>query len=305
MKIRLGTRASGLARAQSGVVVDRLHELAEARGIDLEVTVVPVTAEGEPGAQDGLAAHAMFVAALRVAVLSGECDLVVHSMTDLPVEQPDGLLLAAVPARWDARDALCTGGPMLTDLPLGARVGTNSLRRRAQLLALRPDLTIVDIAGDIGMRLEKLSGGDVEALVLAQAELEWIGRPHAAVQILDPSLMVPAPGQGSLAVEMRRNVSADIRELVAELDDPATRAVTAAERAAQLLLDPASTGPMAAHAVFDGSHVELHVRVLNPGGTLTLNEYSDGTPVEAVGIGRQAALLLIGRGARPLMGVPA
>jgi hydroxymethylbilane synthase len=192
--IRLGTRGSALALAQARLVAERLPG---------EVEIVPITTSGDdrPGGAPELADKSRFVRAIEEALLAGEIDVALHSAKDVPTDFPRGLLLQAVLERADPRDAIC-GADSLEDLPVGAVVGTSSLRRRAALLALRPDLDVRDIRGNVDTRLRRLDEGDFDALVLAQAGLDRLGRGSEG-HPLDPGAFVPAAGQGCLAVQIR------------------------------------------------------------------------------------------------------
>jgi hydroxymethylbilane synthase len=225
--LRLGTRRSPMAMVQSELVAAAVTRLT-----GHEVELVGITSHGdmtsEPLTQVG--GTGVFVSALRAAVLAGEVDFAVHSLKDLPSGPADGITLAAVPTRDDPRDALAAaGGAKLADLPLGARIGTGSPRRAAQLLLLRADLRPVAVRGNVGTRLAKLESGDLEALVLGHAGLSRIGRLDAVTQIFEPDEMLPAAGQGALAVECRSSRE-DLVALLACVDDPQSRAATTAER---------------------------------------------------------------------------
>jgi hydroxymethylbilane synthase len=208
--VRLGTRGSALALAQARLVADALGGDAE---------LVEITTAGDRG--EAIGDKARWVDAIESALLAGEIDLAVHSAKDVPGELAPGLALAGVLAREDPRDAL-VGAGSLDALPAGARVGTSSLRRRAQLLAARDDLDVVEVRGNVDTRLRKLAAGEVDALVLAAAGLRRLGRESEIGALLDPAVFVPAPGQGVIAVEGRA-----IPEL---LVDPRTNAALAAER---------------------------------------------------------------------------
>ena len=225
--LRLGTRRSLMARTQAGQVA----QMITAR-TGLSVDLVGVTTFGDVSKADlaSIGGTGVFVSALRERLLAGEVDLAVHSLKDLPTAQPDGVVIAAVPPRDDPRDALAArGGAKLADLPQGARVGTGSTRRVGQLRALRRDLDCVPIRGNADSRLARVASGDLDAVVLAYAGLIRIGRQDAVTQIFEPDEMLPAPGQGALAVECRADDAALISELAA-VDDPATRAAVTAER---------------------------------------------------------------------------
>jgi hydroxymethylbilane synthase len=302
MRVRLGTRASGLARAHSGLVTDRLSEAASERGIDLDIVVVPVTAEGDSRHERSTVADAdVLMAALRVALLSGECDIVVHALEDVPVVVHPDLSIEAILRRGDARDALCTDGPLLADFPMGARVAADSPRRTAQVLALRPGLKAVEAVGTIDFQFERLSGGEFEGLILGKADLDAIGRPHSAVQLFELDEVVPASGQGVLVVETRSSAPEALRDLLRTLDDPATRAAAIAERSVLEVLDVGKKAPVGVHASVTRDSLSLHVRVLNREGTLTLNDFSEATPGDARTLGRNAGLVILGRGGARLL----
>lgn len=245
--LRLGTRASTLARTQSGLVADALR----ARGRTVEL--VPIRTEGDvrTGSLVGIGGTGVFVTALREALLDGRCDLAVHSLKDLPTAPAPGIRLAAVPAREDPRDVLCArDGAALRDLPDGARVGTGSPRRVAQLRLVRPDLALQDIRGNVDTRLGRVSGpagddGALDAVVLARAGLARLGRLDAVTEVLDPAVVMPAPGQGALAVECRDDHVA-LADALAALDDPPTRLAVTAERALLARLEAGCTAPVGA-----------------------------------------------------------
>jgi hydroxymethylbilane synthase len=256
--LRLGTRRSALATTQSSWVADLL------RGNGSEVELVEVTTHGDvnraPLAQIG--GTGVFVSALRDALLAGEVDLAVHSLKDLPTAPADGLALAAVPEREDPRDALvAAGGRTLAQLPAGARVGTGSPRRQALLTALRPDLQVVAVRGNIDTRLGFVASGELDAVVLAAAGLARIGRSHEVSEFFEPSAFVPAPGQGALAVECRLD-DEEVRTALAPFDVAAVRRAVAAERQVLASLEAGCSAPVGAYADADA----LHVAVFADGG---------------------------------------
>ncbi|ABS02107.1 hydroxymethylbilane synthase [Kineococcus radiotolerans] len=258
--LRLGTRRSALATTQSSWVADLLR-----RG-GSPVELVEITTRGDvdraPLAQIG--GTGVFVSALRDALLAGEVDLAVHSLKDLPTSAADGLALAAVPGREDPRDVLvAAGGATLADLPRGARVGTGSPRRRALLLALRPDLDVVAVRGNVDTRIGFATGGELDAVVLAAAGLARTGRLHEASELFAPEVFVPAPGQGALAVECRAD-DAEVLAALAALDVPAVRWAVAAERQVLASLEAGCSAPVGAHAAGG----VLHVAVEDPDGAL-------------------------------------
>ncbi|MFV0286652.1 MAG: hydroxymethylbilane synthase [Demequina sp.] len=303
MILRLGTRASALARTQSGMVARDIEAAAAARGLDLTVELVHITTEGDVNRASlvGLSQTGVFVNALRDALLADECDLLVHSLKDIPVEQPQDIELAAVPPREDVRDALCTLGSSLEDLPAGARVGTGSPRRAAQVLALRPDLVVEGIRGNVDTRLGKLHDG-FDAVVLAAAGLSRLGRLEDVTEFFAPEAMVPAPGQGALSIEIRPDADPEWADVVRSLDDADTRAAVLAERTVLQVLEAGCTAPVAAHATVAAGIVTLHARVVNTAGTLALNETATGPAAQAASVGRRIGHTLLGRGAARLMG---
>jgi hydroxymethylbilane synthase len=248
--MRLGTRASALARVQARSVADRL------RADGVEVEIVTVSTEGdrsnEPLTQIG--GTGVFASALRAALVRREIDLAVHSLKDLPVAEYPGLTLAAIPAREDPRDVVVSGsGATLADLPRGARVGTGSPRRAGQVSRRHPHLRIQDIRGNVGTRLAKVENGEVDAVVLAAAGLARLGREHDVSHVLPLEEMLPAPGQGALAVECRdpdageqtTELDRSVQAACAQLDDEATRGCVSAERAMLARLEAGCTAPVA------------------------------------------------------------
>ena len=303
MRIRLGTRGSALATTQSGMVADALVAAGAERGLEVEVELVTITTHGDISRASlvGLSEVGVFVTALRSSLLAGDCDVIVHSLKDMPTAPFDGIELAAIAAREDVRDALCANGRTLAGLHAGSRVGTGSPRRSAQILALRPDLVPVAIRGNVDTRLAMV-GNDVDAVVLAAAGLNRLGRGDEASELFEPNAMLPAPGQGALAVEIADTAPADLADLVRSLDDPATRAAVTAERAALAVLDAGCSAPVGAFAVVEGGSLTLTVRVINLNGTLSLNEKVTGRVDDAASLGKASAHALLGRGAARLMG---
>ncbi|MDN4481389.1 hydroxymethylbilane synthase [Demequina muriae] len=303
MKLRLGTRASLLARTQSGMVADALMERARETGVDLEVELVEITTHGDisRGSLVGLSEVGVFVAALREGLLDGTCDLAVHSLKDMPTQLHPELELAAVSAREDVRDALCTTGPGLRDLPEGAAIGTGSPRRGAQLLAVRPDLRVEPLRGNVDTRLGRV-GDDLDGVVLAAAGLARLGRLDEATELIDPEDMMPAPGQGALAIEILPGADAAWADIVRSLDDAATRAAVTAERSLLGVLDAGCSAPIGAYATVENGQLSLRARVVDVAGTLALNESARGPASEAASLGRSTGWTLLGRGAARLMG---
>ncbi|MDO5049107.1 MAG: hydroxymethylbilane synthase [Actinomycetaceae bacterium] len=282
--LKLGTRSSQLALTQSNTVADSLREL----GFDVEV--VPIHTQGDvvQASLKSLGGVGVFAAALRLALLTGDCDIAVHSFKDLPTAPVPGLMIGAVPRRADFSDVLvCRDGLNLESLPAGSRVGTGSPRRAASVLALRPDLQIVDIRGNVGTRLGRVAGidaqgaGDLDAVVLARAGLQRLGSKHADAQVL-PGL--PAPAQGALAVEVRSD-DAEVIAAVSALDDMETRACAFAERAVLAGLQAGCAAPVGAYASLSDGTLALSATVLSTDGQrrvdlTTATEFPEPTPGE-------------------------
>jgi len=251
MKIVVGSRGSKLALWQAGWVQDQLA----AQGHEVEIKVIKTTGDKLPNeslTQSGT--KGLFIKEIEEALAAKEIDLAVHSLKDLPTEQPPGLGVAAVPSRADARDVLISSGAKpLCALPSGSRVGTGSLRRQSQLRALRHDLEAVPVRGNVDTRLRKLERGEYDALVLAAAGLDRLGLGGRVTQYFSVSEMCPAVGQGALAIETRTG-DERIEQAVMPLDDPATRAAVRAERALLRCLGGGCQAPIAAHASRAGSH---------------------------------------------------
>ncbi|MBZ0253938.1 MAG: hydroxymethylbilane synthase, partial [Candidatus Methylomirabilis sp.] len=250
----MATRGSRLALTQSRWFAERLKEAHP--GLEVEVRVLKTQGDkitDVPLAQVG-GSKGFFVKELEDALLSGEADLAVHSMKDMPAELPKGLVIAATPRREDPRDAwIAAGGKSLKDLPAGARVGTSSLRRKVQVRALRPDLALDDLRGNIDTRLRKAEGGEFDAIILAMAGLRRMGWEARATEVLDPESFIPAIGQGALAIETREGSEA--ADLVRALEDRDARDATDAERGLLRRLEGGCQLPLAAHATVDGERL--------------------------------------------------
>ncbi|MEF2976426.1 hydroxymethylbilane synthase [Subtercola sp. YIM 133946] len=262
--LRIATRGSALALAQTGMIAAELTRLT---GVEVQISVVTTEGDVSRASLASLGGTGVFASALRAALMAGDCDLVVHSLKDLPTAPYPGLALAAVPTREDPRDAFITrDGLTLDELPEGFRVGTGSPRRVAQLLSLRPDATVVDIRGNVDTRLAKVSSGELDAVVLAAAGLTRLARLDAVTEFFDLSIWPTAPGQGALALEAREEDS--ISEL-AFVEDDRTRLSVTAERAVLAGLEAGCSAPVGATAtVTEGDHgAEL---------TLTAVVYSAG-----------------------------
>jgi hydroxymethylbilane synthase len=290
--IRVATRASALALAQARSVAAGLAGAA--------VEIVPMRTEGDRLAEARLAVvggKGLFVREIEEALLRGDVDVAVHSLKDLPAEQPSGLTLAAFPPREDARDVLVARQPATVEtLARGARVGTSSPRRRALLLALRPDLAVEPIRGNVDTRLRKLATGDWDALVLAAAGLRRLALAPEHWAPLDPDVFVPAVGQGIIAVEARAN-DRDMLTRLARVDDPITRACALAERAYLARLGASCHTPMAAHARLEGDILRMSVVVASEDGRQVLRESATALASDARRLGHELADALLARGA--------
>ena len=293
--VRIGTRGSALALAQTQTIANALTAKTGA-----VVEIITVTTHGDRSTESlsTIGGTGVFASALREALLAGECDVVVHSLKDLPTDPEPGLVIAAIPKRADARDALCArDGLTLDTLPEGARVGTGSPRRAAQLLARRPDLEVVDIRGNVDTRLGRTVGGDLDAVVLAAAGLERIGRSDSVTEFLSLAGWPTAPGQGALALEVRKGEE----KLVAALDHKPTRTIVTAERAVLAQLEAGCAAPIAAHAFIDDGLLFLDGRVYAPDGTDKVTSshalYVSDTPNPAADVAGRVSAELIALGA--------
>ncbi|WP_243229400.1 hydroxymethylbilane synthase [Microbacterium sp. CIAB417] len=263
--IRLGTRRSALARAQSGHVAAALEQVS-GRPVEL----VPIVSEGDTNraSLSEIGGMGIFATRLREALLAGECDFLVHSLKDLPTAIPDGLVIAATPPREDARDvAITRGGTPLNELRPGSSVGTGSPRRIAQVRRRAPGAEVVDIRGNVDSRLARVESGELDAVILAAAGLSRLGsETQLRREELGLAEWPTAPGQGALAVETRVDAPAELREALARLDDRDTRIAVTVERGVLEGLDAGCQAPMAAHAVVAGDSVRVRTVVYAPDG---------------------------------------
>jgi hydroxymethylbilane synthase len=250
------------------------------------------------GAQAGV--KGLFTKEIEEALLDGRADLAVHSLKDLPTELPEGLTLAAVPQREDARDALV--GKRLADLPSGARVGTSSLRRAAQLRRLRPDLKVEPVRGNLDTRLRKVDEGQYDAIMLAAAGLKRLGWGARIAEILEPERMCPAVGQGALAIETRAGAAGgNAYAACAALDHPATHAAVMAERGVLGALGGGCQVPIGAHATVADGRLRLLAVVISPDGAELVRAEAEGAVGEAAELGRKLGAELLNRGARRIL----
>lgn len=300
--IRLGSRGSALALTQAALVRNGLEALGE------QVELVTITTSGDerpggaPAPEPGIGSvpedKARFTKEIEEALLDERIDLAVHSAKDVPGELLNGLAIVGVPARADARDALC-GAASLDDLREGAAVGTASLRRQAQLLALRPDLEIRELRGNVDTRLRKLDEGDYDAIVLASAGLERLGRAGEGSPISSAE-MVPAPGQGCLALEARAGDAHPV-EVAAALTDREALTRLTAERALVTAIGATCHTPVGAYAELDGDTLQLSSFVGMPDGSHSVRDQIEGDATGPAELGRAGAERLVAVGARELL----
>ncbi len=298
MKIRLGGRGSQLSLVQLEIV-------ARALSFPCEVEIVPFTTTGDRLSRVDTAGTGkdLFTREIDEALLEGRIDLGIHSAKDLPSRLPQGLELAAVPPREDPSDVVVTrDGRTLLALPAGSRVGTSSPRRRAQILSARPDLEVVDARGNVDTRIRRLREGRWDAIVLARAGLARLQRLDDASEVLPASWMLPAIGQGALAVVARRG-DGGLRELVAEIDHPPSHAEVLAERAVLDLLEAGCRAPVAGLARTEGGRMRLTAAVFSPDGSRTLREEAEGPAERPEDLGREVGRQLLARGAGELIAV--
>jgi hydroxymethylbilane synthase len=300
--LRLGTRASQLATTQSQAVADAI---TAASGVRVELVHISTEGDRSSAAIAQLGGTGVFVTAIRQALLEGTVDVAVHSYKDLPTLPEPGLTIAAVPPREDPRDALIArDGLTLGELPAGSTVGTGAPRRVAQLRALGLGLEVVPIRGNVDTRMARVVPGDLDAVVLARAGLSRLGRLGAVTETLDPLQVLPAPAQGALAVECRAD-DEHTRQVLAALDDAATRACVVAERTTLAALEAGCSAPVAAYAELaegeDGPELFLRASVTALDGSDGVRGSTTGPPTEAERLGRELAAELLDRGAAELM----
>jgi hydroxymethylbilane synthase len=296
--IRIATRRSPLARWQAHHVA----ALLRAREPGLEVRLHEVVTKGDRILEVPLArvgGKGLFVKEIEDALRLGRAEVAVHSMKDLPAVLAEGLAVGAVPEREDPRDALCSKGAHLADLPRGARVGTSSLRRAAQLKALRPDLRIETVRGNVETRLRKIDQG-LDAVVLAYAGLRRLGLADRATQVFPPEQMLPAVGQGALAIEASQADAATMARL-RPLEDPATRQRIEAERALLRRLEGGCQVPIAAHAVLAAGRLTLRALVASLDGTRVVRGERSGAGSDAAALGEALGDELLGGGAAEIL----
>ena len=297
-KIRLGTRGSLLARWQAGWVAAQLGR----RGVEVEL--VPIATQGDMqqvGPIEAIGTLGVFTKEIQRALLEQQIDVAVHSLKDLPTEPVAGLSLAAVPEREAAGDALIAReAASFDELPQGAVVGTGSTRRQAQLLAVRPDLQMRDIRGNVETRIQKLDAGDYDAIVLAEAGLRRLELASRITQVLPKSILLPAVGQGALGIETRSDDELT-RQTLAQIDDPATHQAVLAERAMLYTLRGGCMAPVGAWGRIEGDQLMLSAVVLSYDGRRRLDASGSAPPESAESLGRALAEELIEQGASELI----
>lgn len=296
MRLRIGSRGSQLARWQANYIAARLRE----RGHDIEIEIIHTT--GDKVSDVALAkvgAKGMFTKEIEAALEQRQIDLAVHSLKDLPTDLSPQFEVAVVPAREDPRDAFCAiQYSCLEELPAGARVGTSSLRREAQLKALSPGLLVYPLRGNVDTRLRKLEAEEYDAVILAAAGLRRLGRTEMIRQLIPVEAMCPAAGQGALGVEIRAG-DETIGQAIAFLDDPGARVETHCERVLLKRLGGGCQVPIGANAKWNDGRLHLEAVVASPDGRVVLRESLDGT--EAARVGEEAAERLLARGGAAIL----
>ncbi|WP_374712084.1 hydroxymethylbilane synthase [Symbiobacterium terraclitae] len=298
--IRVATRGSLLALTQTGWVVDRLREANPHLTFETHTfkTVGDMVLDR---ALSQIGDKGLFTKELEAALLDGRADLAVHSLKDLPSELPEGLVLGCVPEREDPRDVVITrDGTAFADLPAGAKVGTSSLRRVAQLRAQRPDLEYVPIRGNVDTRLRKLSEGQVDALVMAAAGLHRAGFADRITEYLDPEHCLPAPGQGALGIEIRAD-DARIGQVVSRIHHVPTALEVMAERAILARLEGGCQVPIGAHAEFDGGLLRVEGLIASTDGSRVIRYAAEGDAGRARSLGVEVADWLLEHGGREIL----
>ncbi len=292
--IRIGTRGSALALAQTEAV---RRQLIEAHGLDPQaVTVEIITTSGDTAKNATLreiGGKGLFTKEIEEALLAERIDLAVHSLKDMETELPHGLAIACLPPREDPRDAfLSPRAAALMDLPEGASLGTSSLRRQAQVKRLRPDLAVAPYRGNVDTRLRKLEQGDVDATLLAYAGLKRLGLAERVTALMEPDAMLPAVGQGAVAIETRAR-DERLAALLAPLHDDATATCIAAERAFLARLDGSCRTPIAGLAELSGERLRLRGMILSPDGAICHATERNGAATDATAMGEDAARELL------------
>ncbi|MGH9355007.1 MAG: hydroxymethylbilane synthase [Terriglobia bacterium] len=302
MKLLIGSRGSRLALWQADWVKQRVERL----GVRAEIKVIRTIGDKLTGPLPVVpGGKGLFIKEIEEALDSGGVDVAVHSLKDLPVDQPARLWIAAIPDREDARDALiCRDAKSLAALPSGARIATSSLRRTSQLRALRPDVQPVPMRGNVDTRVVKLDRGDCDALLMAAAGIHRLGLTARITEYFAPERLCPAAGQGALAIEVRRG-DARVEDVVRELDDPPSRATVTAERSALRHLGGGCQTPIGAYAWIEGGRLELVGMVASTDGSRVVRARVSGASGQAEAAGVQLANKLLAEGAQAILDMPA
>jgi hydroxymethylbilane synthase len=296
VRLRIGGRGSPLSLAQLELVAASLAGKAE-----VEIVAITTTGDRLSRGESAMTGKDLFTREVDEAVLHGRVDLAVHSLKDLPSELPAGLEIAAVPRREDPSDVLVSrGGAPLLALPRGARVGSSSPRRRAQLLAARPDLEVVAARGNVDTRLRRLREGRWDAIVLARAGLARLGRLEEVSEVIPHSVMLPAIGQGALAIVARRDAP-EVRALLSQLDHPPSHREVTPDRALHSLLEAGCRAPVAGLARHLDGRLRLEGAAFDADGTTVLREDAEGPETDPQSLGREVARRLLDRGAAALL----
>ena len=300
MKIRIATRKSELALWQARHVAKKLESVAGVMAVEL----VPLSTRGDEILDKSLqkiGGKGLFIKELEVAMRSGDADIAVHSMKDVPAEMPDGFCIASVLDRADPTDAFVSGRDCrFTELPAGARIGSSSLRRQAQLRSMRPDVDVIPLRGNVNTRLSKLARGEYDAIILATAGLQRLGLESHITDSFSPEQMLPAAAQGVIGIEClaRRD---DLKAMLAELEDPTSALSTAAERAVAATLNASCQSPVASFAEISGDTLTIRALVASEDGQTIIRESVAGDKSEAAALGRKVAEELLANGAAELL----
>jgi hydroxymethylbilane synthase len=301
MNLRFGARDDTVSRARATRVADALRAALDAQAPtrEGEVVVVPVTVGRSD--DDVAADPELLSAALRVALVSGECDAIIQDTAELSLDESADLVIAAyLPAR-EARLALCTGGLALNELEPAARIVVHDVRVAAQVARLRDDFVVEVDPSDVAALLARVEAGEFAAAIIPLGDVDLAELDSPLVAPLDPDQVLPAAGQGIVAIEMRSDAAPDVATILAALDDPDARTAVTAERAAMRALGAGPGDPVSAYATVAGEDVTLHVRVTSLSGGLVLNDESSGLASDPEFLGSNAAKILLGRGAARLM----
>lgn len=300
MEIRIATRKSELALWQAKHVAEKLESVAGVSGVEL----VPLSTRGDEILDKSLqkiGGKGLFIKELEVAMQSGHADIAVHSMKDVPADMPAGFCIAAVLDRADPTDALVSGnGTRFTDLPNGARIGSSSLRRQAQLRAMRPDLDVVPLRGNVNTRLARLAAGDYDAIILATAGLQRLGLDQYITESFTPGKMLPAAAQGVVGIECLEG-QRDLIAVLQQIEDPASVLTTAAERAVAARLNASCQSPVASFAELDGDSLTVRALVASEDGQTIIRASASGDGSNAAALGEAAAEQLLADGAGDLL----